>query len=35
LASCIAKISAWLDDVAVIVCFTDRQEIAVSPHVNK
>ena len=35
LASCKAKIYAWLVDVAVIVCFIDCHGIVVPPHVNK
>ena len=35
LASCNAKIFAWIDDVVFIVCFTDRYEITLPPHVNK
>jgi hypothetical protein len=34
LASWIARISTWLDEVAEIVCFTERYEIAVPPLVN-
>ena len=31
LASCIASISEWLEEVATIVCFTDLQDIVVFP----
>ena len=34
LASCIARISAWLDEVDEIVCLTERHEIVVPPHIN-
>ena len=31
LASCMASIFEWLEEVATIVCFTDLQDIAVFP----
>jgi len=35
LASWIAIISAWFEEVATIDCFVDRHDIAVPPYVNK
>ena len=34
LASFMASISEWLEEVATIVCFNDLQDIAVFPYVN-
>lgn len=35
IASCNAKIYAWLDDAVVMVCFTDHHEMVVPPDANK
>ena len=35
LASCIAKISTWFEEVVIMACFTNYHDIEVPPQVNR